>query len=193
MNIRDAEIVGICDEAAGAHGGCGDAEFRHPGGTLFTDYRACLEQTKPDLVILCPATAEHGLWTQRVAEFGVNIMIEKPFAASLAEADAMIAAQRATGKLLAINWPIRWYPGYITAKRLIDEGSSATCSSFHHYGGNRGPLFHARTRWRRADAPRKRRRAGFTTRRRAAVRCSITPATARRSARGFRAAASRSK
>ena len=93
-------------------------------------------------MILCPATAEHGLWTRRVAEFGVNIMVEKPFAASLAEADEMIAAQRATGKLLAINWPIRWLPCYITAKRLIDEGTIGEVIEFHHYGGNRGPLFH---------------------------------------------------
>jgi glucose-fructose oxidoreductase len=93
-------------------------------------------------VILCPATAEHGLWTKRVAEYGVHVIVEKPFASSLAEADEMIAAQRATGKLLAINWPIRWYPAYITAKRLIDEGYIGEVLNVHHYGGNRGPLYH---------------------------------------------------
>jgi len=69
-------------------------------------------------------------------------MVEKPFAATLAEADEMIAAQRATGKLLAINWPIRWSPCYITTKRLIDEGVIGDVLNVHHYGGNRGPLFH---------------------------------------------------
>jgi glucose-fructose oxidoreductase len=54
----------------------------------------------------------------------------------------MIAAQRATGKLLAINWPIRWSPCYITTKRLIDEGVIGDVLNVHHYGGNRGPLFH---------------------------------------------------
>ena len=28
----------------------------------------------------------------------------------------------ATGKELIINWPLRWYPTHVTAKRLIDEG-----------------------------------------------------------------------
>ena len=55
----------------------------------------------------------------------------------------MVAAQRATGKLLAINWPMRWAPAYITAKRLIDEGAIGELLEFHHYGGNRGPLYHS--------------------------------------------------
>ena len=138
----NAEIVGICDEQP-ARMEMSVRNFNIPRDRVFTDYRACMEKAKPDLVILCPATAEHGLWTERVAEYGVHIMVEKPFAASLAEADRMIAAQRATGKLLAINWPTRWSACYITTKRLIDEGLIGDVLNVHHYGGNRGPLFHS--------------------------------------------------
>ncbi len=137
----DAEIVGICDETPERMAAAA-AKFSIPAERIFTDYRACLEKTKPDLAVLCPATGEHALWTQRVAEFGVNIMVEKPFAASLADADAMIAAQQATGKLLAINWPLRWFPSYTTIKRLLDKGLIGELLEFHHYGGNRGPLLH---------------------------------------------------
>ena len=137
----DAELVGICDEEP-ERMAAAVRNFSIPAERVFTDYRTCLEKTKPDLVILCPATGEHALWTGRVAEFGVHILMEKPFAATLAEADAMAAAQRAAGKLLAINWPLRWYPGYITAKRLLDEGLIGEIVNFQHYGGNRGPLWH---------------------------------------------------
>ena len=137
----EAELVGICDREP-LRMATAMQNFSIPAEAIFTDYRACLEKTKPDLVILCPATGEHALWTQRVAEYGVNIMVEKPFASSLADADAMTAAQRTTGKLLAINWPLRWLPGYITTKRLLDEGLIGELTNFHHYGGNRGPLFH---------------------------------------------------
>jgi predicted dehydrogenase len=137
----DAELVGLCDEKPERMADAA-AKFSIPADRLFTDYRACLEKTRPDLAVLCPATGEHALWTQRVAEFDVNIMVEKPFAASLTDADAMITAQRATGKLLAINWPLRWFPSYITIKRLLDEGLIGELLEFHHYGGNRGPLFH---------------------------------------------------
>jgi glucose-fructose oxidoreductase len=136
-----AEIVGICDENP-TRMDAAVAAFGLEPERVFTDYRTCLEKTRPDLVILCPAAAEHGLWTRRVAEYDVNIMVEKPFAASLAEADEMVEAQRATGKLLAINWPTRWSPATITAKRLIDEGVIGDVLNVHHYGGNRGPLYH---------------------------------------------------
>jgi len=137
-----AEVVGICDEQparmAEAARACGLGSDR-----VFTDYRECLEKTRPDLVILCPAATEHGRWTQRVAEYGVHVLMEKPFAGSLAEADEMVAAQATAGKLLAINWPLRWMPVSVTAKRLIDEGAIGEVLECHHYGGNRGPLYHA--------------------------------------------------
>jgi glucose-fructose oxidoreductase len=68
--------------------------------------------------------------------------MEKPFAASLAEADRMIAAMAKTGKMLAINWPLAWYPPHLTAKRLIDEGVIGGVQEVHYYDGNRGPLWH---------------------------------------------------
>lgn len=108
----------------------------------FTDYRQCLEETKPDVVVLCPAASCHGEWVEKVAPYGVHILMEKPFAGSLAEADAMIAAMKPTGKQLIINWPLVWVPAQQTAHRLIQEGLIGEVQEFHHYGGNRGPLYH---------------------------------------------------
>ena len=137
----DAEIVGISDyqpermvDAARNFGLLPDQ--------VFTDYRVCLENTRPDLVVLCPAASRHGEWVKNVAPFGTHIIMEKPFAGSLAEADAMVAAMRPTGKLLAINWPLVWDAGQQTAHRLIQEGVIGEAREFHHYGGNRGPLYH---------------------------------------------------
>src|SRR4051812_9254651 len=100
----NAEIVGVCDESPERMQSA-IANFKLAGDRVFTDYRACMERTKPDLVILCPATGKHAEWTERVAPFGTHILMEKPFAATLADADRMIAAVRKTGKTLAINWP----------------------------------------------------------------------------------------
>ncbi len=136
-----AEIVGIADlqpermQSAKQNFGLSDDQ-------VFTDYKACLEQTKPDMVILCPAASEHAEWTENVAPYNVHILMEKPFAATLDEADRMIAAMAGTGKQLAINWPLRWYPSHITAKRLVDEGRIGTLQEVHFYDGNRGPLYH---------------------------------------------------
>lgn len=137
----DVEIVGISDEQPARMQWSID-QFRLPADRVFTDYRACLEKCRPDLVILCPATAQHAEWTEKVAPYGTHILMEKPFAASLADADRMIAALRQTGKELIINWPLRWVASHVAAKRLIDEGLIGELGEVHYYGGNRGPLYH---------------------------------------------------
>ena len=135
------EIVGISDDDPARMQSCIET-FGIPEDRVFTDYRECMEKAKPDIVLLCPATAHHGEWTEKIAPYGVHVIMEKPFAGSLAEADRMIAAMNASGKELAINWPLRWYPPHVTSKRLVDEGVIGDVIEVHYYDGNRGPLFH---------------------------------------------------
>jgi predicted dehydrogenase len=138
----NAEIVGVADEKPEQMTGTVD-RLKIPRDRVFTDFRACIEKTKPDVIILCPATAKHGEWTEKVAPFGTHILMEKPFAATLPEADRMIAAVKKTGKQLAINWPLRWYPPHVTTKRLVDEGVVGDVIEVHYYDGNKGPVRHA--------------------------------------------------
>jgi glucose-fructose oxidoreductase len=136
-----AEIVGICDEDPVR---MKDAarNFAIPADRIFTDYRQCLERTKAEIAILCPATSLHAAYVEKVAPFNVHLLIEKPMADSLAEADAMIRAVEATGKTLMVNWPLAWYPAHRTAKRLVGEGMIGLVTEVHFYDGNRGPLYH---------------------------------------------------
>jgi glucose-fructose oxidoreductase len=137
----NAEIVGICDEDPAKMEGV-ISNFVIPAERQFTDYRACLEKTRPDIALLCPKTGEHGDWVEKVAPYGTHILVEKPMAASLADADRMIRAVQTTGKTLVINWPLAWYPPHITTKRLLDAGIIGDVLEVHYYDGNRGPLRH---------------------------------------------------
>ena len=56
------------------------ANFQSPR-SLYADFNACLEDTEPDLVLLCPATARHAEWTEKLT-FNAHILMEKPFAAT---------------------------------------------------------------------------------------------------------------
>jgi predicted dehydrogenase len=153
----EAEIVGICDEQPGRMDAVRQ-KLTIAGDRVFTDERECVERTKPDVVILCPATGRHAEWTERVAPLGVHILMEKPFAANLAEADRMIAAVRKTGKQLAINWPLRWRAPHVMAKRLIEEGVIGEVIEVHYYGGNRGPLRHLADKVEVSEAEATRRK-----------------------------------
>ncbi len=116
--------------------------FSIPDDQVFTDYRECLERTQPDIVILCPSTASHAEWVLKVAPYDVHVLLEKPFAADLDAADQMIAAMANSKRQFIINWPLRWYPCHVTAKRLLNEGTIGELIEVHYYDGNRGPLFH---------------------------------------------------
>jgi len=135
-----AEVVGISDEIPGRT----EEVIRKldiPLARSFTDYRACLEATGPDLVILCPASSKHGEWVKKVAPYGAHILVEKPFAASLQEADAMISAMPKR-KTLMINWPLQWARSHRQAYDLIEGGAIGDVLNIWHFGGNRGPLWH---------------------------------------------------
>jgi predicted dehydrogenase len=134
------EIVGISDEQPARM----EEAVRKLGiarDRVFADHRACLEKAKPDIVILCPAASKHGEWVKKVAPYGVHIMVEKPFAASLKEADAMVKAMPRT-RTLMINWPLQWVASHCKAHELILAGHIGEVINVWHFGGNRGPLWH---------------------------------------------------
>jgi len=137
----DAEIVGLFDPDRAKMQSVA-APFNIPGDRLFTDFYECMKASNADLAILCAATADHASYTERLAAYGVHVFVEKPFAASVADARHMMAAMEASGKRLAINWPLAWVESHVTAKRLIDEGLIGELREVRFYGGNRGPLYH---------------------------------------------------
>jgi glucose-fructose oxidoreductase len=141
LEHADAEIAGIFDPDPGRMQRAVE-NFRIPEDRVFTDLDVCLEKSDADLAILCSSTATHADYVERMAPRGIGIMVEKPFAASAADARRMTAAVKNGGGRLAVNWPLAWVPAHVTAKRLLDEGKIGALIEFHYYGGNRGPLFH---------------------------------------------------
>lgn len=137
----DCELVGICDSqpermqaVIASHGLHADQ--------VFTNWQQCIERTRPDLLVLCPATGDHALWVERLAPLGLPLLLEKPMAASLVQADSMIAICRQHDVRWAINWPLVWVPSHRMTHRLINEGRIGNVLEVHYYDGNRGPLWH---------------------------------------------------
>src|SRR5262245_9396891 len=63
----------------------------------YSDYREMLQKEKPDLVAICPRTLNLRLeMITAAAQAGAHILVEKPLAKNLTEADAMVsvAAER---------------------------------------------------------------------------------------------------
>lgn len=137
----DTELVTICDEdQETATLGLEDTaeEFDLDDDQVYRDHERCLEEREPDIVITCPTPLEHATWVERLMEYDVDVILEKPFANSVPDADRIIRAVNATGNRLLVNWPLAWYPSHRTTKRLVDEGTIGEVAEVHYYDGNRG-------------------------------------------------------
>lgn len=63
----------------------------------YTDYHEMLEKEKPELVAIATESGKHAAIALDCIEAGCNLIIEKPIALSLADADAVINAARERG------------------------------------------------------------------------------------------------
>ncbi|MDZ4390670.1 MAG: Gfo/Idh/MocA family oxidoreductase [Gemmatimonadales bacterium] len=127
MGMRHAEaakrlgmtIVGVADVSETALTAAA-AEFGLPESACFTDPGAMLEAIRPEAVVIATTAPSHCELVLKAAQARVAyILCEKPMAASLDEADAMLAACRGSGSVLAINHQMRFMEQYTAVKDLI--------------------------------------------------------------------------
>lgn len=90
-----------------------------------------------DLAIVASPAAFHAEQTVALLERGLHVLCEKPMARSLAECDAMIAAARRSGRLLAVGHFKRFFPAVRQIKDLIDTEAFGRPHSFDFAEGGK--------------------------------------------------------
>jgi len=81
-----------------------------------------LELGQVDLASVCTPPGTHAGITERLLSAGVHTLCEKPMAPSLAECDAMLAAERSGGAILSVVAQNRFTNPMSKLKRLLDSG-----------------------------------------------------------------------
>jgi xylose dehydrogenase (NAD/NADP) len=76
----------------------------------FGSYQEMLDSGKVDAVYISLPNHLHAEWTIRALQAGVHVLCEKPFAVTLDEVDRMIAASRASDRILAEAFMYRHHP-----------------------------------------------------------------------------------
>ena len=71
-------------------------------------------------------TPYHALWTIRALEAGKHVLCEKPFSATVAEAEAMAAAATAARRILMEAFHYRYHPLFARVRALIDAREIGT-------------------------------------------------------------------
>jgi predicted dehydrogenase len=87
------------------------------------DYRQLLDPERLDAVSLCLPHHLHAPAAIAAAQAGLHVLVEKPLATTLTEADAMIAATATAGVQLMVAEPVRYDATYLKAAELVRCGA----------------------------------------------------------------------
>ncbi|MBM3458101.1 MAG: Gfo/Idh/MocA family oxidoreductase, partial [Armatimonadetes bacterium] len=85
-----------------------------------------------DLLDLCLPSHLHREISIRAMEAGKHVLVEKPIALTVADAEAMIAAAEPTGRLLMVAQVLRFWPEFAAIREIMESGE---------YGALRGAHF----------------------------------------------------
>jgi predicted dehydrogenase len=102
-------------------------------------YDALLERTDLDAVLMFADNRTAADLGVRALGQGLPVMVEKPMAADLPGAEALLGAARARGLPLMVNWPTAWRPAVRHGLDLAREGRVGEPVQLSHRGGHAGP------------------------------------------------------
>ncbi|WML38304.1 Gfo/Idh/MocA family oxidoreductase [Neobacillus sp. OS1-2] len=92
---------------------------KHSIPYVFENYRELFSNV--DAVCICTPNKFHAEITMAAFEAGVHVLCEKPMALSANECEAMIAASKKAGKVLAIAYHYRFMKEVQAAKKVMEE------------------------------------------------------------------------
>lgn len=120
LNDR-CELVAFCDidEAKATKAA---AQFGAPGARVFTDYRKLLADGSLDAVHVLTPNNSHAPITLAAFAAGKHVLVEKPMAATGADALAMVEAAEKAGKHFTVGYQNRLRPEVQTLKSACRAG-----------------------------------------------------------------------
>jgi predicted dehydrogenase len=89
---------------------------------FYSDYRQMLRETQPDVAVILTPHFLHAPIAIDCLQAGCHVLVEKPIALQVAEADAMIEAAKQNQRLLGVIFQHRFRPEIQAARNLLREG-----------------------------------------------------------------------
>src|ERR1051326_262920 len=116
---EDAELVACCDIAADRA-----ADFAERWGVQhhYDSARAMLDAGQIDVICVSTPHPQHAEPLILAAERGIHGVVEKPFTATLPDADRVLEAAAKHGTMLSTMSQRRWFPAAQRLRQAIDAG-----------------------------------------------------------------------
>jgi predicted dehydrogenase len=144
LNLVAAAIINPAEEQTVV------AELRAAGCRIYEDYRAMLAAHRDGLDLCCIPTgiAWHAAMTIAALDAGVNVLVEKPLAGSLADVHAIRAAEHAAGRFVAVGFQDIYSPANTWLKERILAGAIGALRSIRFTGQwPRTTAYYTRNDW----------------------------------------------
>ncbi len=114
-----AGIVALCDRDLGR----AQAMAEQFGiGDVFADAVEMMDAVPLDFVDIATTAASHRVLVEAAVGHVRTVICQKPFAETMADAAAMVAAAEAAGAALIVHENFRWQRPFLEMKRLVDAG-----------------------------------------------------------------------
>ena len=109
------------------------------GGEVVGDWRDVLARDDVDAVDICAPNALHAELAIAAAEAGKHVLVEKPMATTVADADAMVAAAASAGVVLMAAHNLRFAAPYAAAAKAVADGLVGAVVGVRVAMGHGGP------------------------------------------------------
>jgi predicted dehydrogenase len=116
--IAGAELCAACDLSEDKARVIADKY----GVAAFTDMHEMMREAKPDVVTILTESGNHARHAISLAPYGAHIVVEKPMALTLADADRMIAACDAAGVKLFVIKQNRFNLPVVKLREALEAG-----------------------------------------------------------------------
>ena len=108
-------------------------------GAVTDDWRDVVSRDDVDGVVVCTPNRLHAEMAVAAAEAGKHVLVEKPMACTVDEADRMIDAARATNVLLMPAHNLRFVPPFVAVRDAVAAGRVGTVTGVRAALGHGGP------------------------------------------------------
>jgi predicted dehydrogenase len=102
--------------------GGADAIAAELGADVSNDWEATVAAPEIDAVDICLPTPLHRPVAERALAAGKHVLVEKPIALSLEDADAIGEAAAAAGRVLMVGHVLRYFPEIVELRRVATSG-----------------------------------------------------------------------
>jgi len=115
----------------------------------YTDYRQMLAEVSPDLAAIATESGRHAAIALDCIDAGCNIIVEKPIALSLADADEIIARSRQKGVKVCACHQNRFNRSVQYIRKAVENGRlGRLLHGTAHIRWNRGQSYYTQAPWR---------------------------------------------